>query len=70
MLFFSKKRSFNSENFFEYKFGTNPYWYKYAFVNLFSTVGAHIGHSYNILYDKLHGWFMVINEGYLLLIYL
>jgi len=45
MLFFSRAY-LNSENKGAIYVGWNPYWYKYAFVNLFSTVGAHIGHSF------------------------
>ena len=46
MLFFSKSKFLNSEGLIEHKTSINPYWYKYAFVNLFSSVGAHIGHSF------------------------
>jgi len=46
MLFFSRSSYLNSENKVEVFFGMIPYWYKYAFVNLFSSVGAHIGHSF------------------------
>ena len=40
MLFFQQ-----NINIFQINSGITPYWYKYAYVNIFSTVGAHIGHT-------------------------
>jgi len=40
MLFFQQK-----SNIFYDNSGITPYWYKYAYVNIFSTIGAHIGHT-------------------------
>ena len=45
MLFFQNSSFFNRQNIIENEIGIDPYWYKYAYVNLFSTVGAHIGHT-------------------------
>lgn len=45
MTFFSKNFFFNNEKLIEKTMNLDPYWYKYAYINLFSKVGAHIGHT-------------------------
>jgi ribosomal protein S2 len=47
MLFYTDLFTTNRYNVLEKDVSQDPYWYKYAFVNLFSNVGAHIGHSIN-----------------------
>jgi hypothetical protein len=45
MLFFNKASFVNNQNSLDIEISIDPYWYKYAYVNFFSTVGAHIGHT-------------------------
>lgn len=45
MHYFITKHFPNSYNILQKELGLIIYWYKYAYINLFSTVGAHIGHS-------------------------
>ena len=45
MLFFSQKFFFKNKLSVERELSIEPYWYKYAYVDLFSKVGAHIGHT-------------------------
>ena len=45
MLFFSQNYFINFNNTLKIDSQINVYWYKYLFVHLFSTVGAHIGHT-------------------------
>lgn len=45
MIFFDSINYLNRQDIIEKDISLDPYWYKYAYVNLFSTVGAHIGHT-------------------------
>jgi len=46
MLYFKEKLFLNQFNFYESDaFGMDTYWYKYTYYKLFSSVGAHIGHT-------------------------